>query len=145
MANGICVFCGQKPGTFRSTTVTCGNTLQTACKACEKHLRDLDEEELCRRALMRGFAEKPELLRERIALLAEAEDHRPRCLRCGSNLVFLPEQELDNDPMRDTLFAEPFEVQPAYCEACGRYEFFNPAVVRKNKHLVYLIFKDTRE
>lgn len=24
MANEVCVFCGQKPGTFRSTTVTCG-------------------------------------------------------------------------------------------------------------------------
>lgn len=41
----ICVFCGQKPGLFGSTTVPCGGTYQPACRACEKELRDLDEAE----------------------------------------------------------------------------------------------------
>ena len=142
--DGICVFCGQKPGTFRSTTVQCANTWQFACKACEKELKDLDEAELCRRALVRGIAEDPERLRARIALITEAENYRPKCLRCGSELTFMDVQELDNSPMRDTIFKDSFEVLPAYCTSCGKYEFFNPTVVRKNKHLAYLIWKDTQ-
>lgn len=68
MANdSICVFCGQKPGTFRSTGIVCAGTYQVACRDCEKELKYLDEVELCQRALTRGLAEKPERLRERIA------------------------------------------------------------------------------
>ena len=146
MANDtICVFCGQKPGTFRSTTIQCGGTWQPACKACEKELKDLDEVEVCRRALVRGMAENPDKLRERINLIAEAENHRPKCLRCGSSLSFMDVQELDNSPMRDSVFMEPFEVLPAYCETCGKYEFYNPVIVQKNKHLAYLVWKDTQE
>ena len=146
MANDtICVFCGQKPGTFRSTTIQCGGTWQPACKACEKELKDLDEVEVCRRALVRGMAENPDKLRERINLIAEAENHRPKCLRCGSSLSFMDVQKLDNSPMRDSVFMEPFEVLPAYCETCGKYEFYNPVIVQKNKHLAYLVWKDTQE
>ena len=113
MANELCIFCGQKPGTFRSTTLACGSTIQVACKACEKELKDLDEVEVCRRALVRGIAENPERIRARIELLTEAENHRPKCLRCSTNLTFLKVQELDNSPMRDSIFKEPFEVLPA--------------------------------
>lgn len=145
MSNELCVFCGQKPGSFRSTTVVCGGTVQIACKACEKELRVLDEVEVCRRALIRGIAENPDRIRDRIDLISEAENHRPKCLRCGTNLTFMKVQELDNSPMRDSIFKEPFEVLPAYCESCGKYEFFNPDIIRKNKHLMYLIHKDTQE
>ena len=146
MANdSICVFCGQKPGTFRSTTVACGSTIQVACKACEKELKDLDEVEVCRRALVRGMAENPERLRARIELITEAENHRPQCLRCGSKLSFMKVQELDNSPMRDSIFKEPFGVLPAYCTACGKYEFYNPDVIRKNKYLAHLVNKDTQD
>ncbi len=145
MANELCVFCGQKPGTFRSTTVPCGTTWQTACKACEKELKNLDEVEVCRRALIRGIAERPEWIRERIDLITEAENHRPKCLRCGAPLTYLEVQELDNSPMRDTIFKEPFEVLPAYCTACGKYEFFHPDIARKNKYIAYLIEMDTQE
>ena len=145
MANELCVFCGQKPGTFRSATVACGSTVQVACKACEKELKDLDEIEVCRRALIRGIAENPDRIRERIELITEAENHRPKCLRCGANLTFMDAQELDNSPMRDSVFMETFEVLPAYCESCGKYEFYNPVVVRKNKYLAHLIWKDTQE
>ena len=145
MANELCIFCGQKPGTFRSTTLACGSTIQVACKACEKELKDLDEVEVCRRALVRGIAENPERIRARIELLTEAENHRPKCLRCSTNLTFLKVQELDNSPMRDSLFKEPFEVLPAYCVACGKYEFYNPDIIRKNKYLAHLIYKDTQE
>ena len=145
MANELCIFCGQKPGTFRSTTLACGSTIQVACKACEKELKDLDEVEVCRRALVRGIAENPERIRARIELLTEAENHRPKCLRCSTNLTFLKVQELDNSPMRDSIFKEPFEVLPAYCTACGKYEFYNPDVIRKNKYLVHLVNKDTQD
>ena len=145
MANELCVFCGQKPGTFRSATVACGTTVQVACKACEKELKGLDEVEICRRALVRGIAENPDRIRERIELITEAENHRPKCLRCGANLSFMKVQELDNSPMRDTIFKEPFEVLPAFCESCGKFEFYNPEIIRKNKYLAHLIWKDTQE
>ena len=145
MANELCVFCGQKPGTFRSTTVSCGSTVQVACKACEKELKDLDEVEVCRRALIRGIAEYPDRIRERIELITEAENHRPKCLRCGTNLTFMKVQPLDNSPLKDSIFKEPFEVLPAYCESCGKFEFYNPVIIRKNKFLAYLIWKDTQE
>ena len=145
MANELCVFCGQKPGTFRSTTVACGSTIQVACKTCEKELKDLDEVEVCRRALIRGIAENPDRIRERIELITEAENHRPKCLRCGANLSFVKVQALDNSPYKDTIFKEPFDVLPAFCESCGKYEFYNPVIIRKNKHLAHLIWKDTQE
>ena len=144
MANELCIFCGQKPGTFRSTTLACGSTIQVACKACEKELKDLDEMEVCRRALIRGIAENPDRIRERIELLSEAENHRPKCLRCGSKLSYMKVQELDNSPMQDSIFKDSFKVLPAYCESCGKYEFYNPVIVRKNKYLAHLIWKDTR-
>lgn len=145
MANeNICVFCGQTPGTFRSTTVLCGGTFQFACKACEKELREVDDVEKCRRALIRGLAEQPDKLRERIELINEAENHRPKCSQCGSRLVFMEVQELDNSPMRDSIFKEPFEVLPACCESCGKYEFYNPSVASSNRYIAYLIEKDTQ-
>ena len=141
----VCVFCGQKPGTFRSAEVVCGGTWQFACKACEKELRDLDDTEKCRRALARGLAAQPEKLRARIELPAQAEKHRPQCVQCGGKLRFSCVQDLDNSPLRDSIFKEPFSVLPACCEACGRYAFYNPDIARKNKFLAYLMELDTRE
>lgn len=146
MANDkLCVFCGQKLGVFSSTTVPCGNTWQPACKDCEKELQDLDELELCQRALIRGMAQEPERLRAQIELLTEAENHRPTCLRCGGKLFFEEVQELDNSPHRDSILSDPFTVRPAYCANCGRYELYRPDIVRKNKYLAHLIWKDTQE
>ena len=139
----MCI-CGQKPGTFCSTTIACGNTIQVACKSCEKELKGLDEAEICRKALIRGIAELPERIRDRIELLSEAESHRPKCLRCGTNLTFMKVQELDNSPMKDSVFAGTFDVLPAFCESCGKYEFYNPVIIRKDKYLAYLIWKDTQ-
>ena len=144
MSNNICVFCGQKPGAFQSTTVPCAGTYQNACKTCEKELQGLSELEICRRALIRGFAENPERIQNKIEIITESENHRPKCLQCGGKLTFMKVQQLDNSPLRDTVFKEPFEVLPAYCEDCGKYEFYNPSVFRKNKHLVYLANKDTK-
>ena len=141
----LCVFCGQKPGAFRSTTVACGATLQVACKACEKEVKSLPEVELCQRALARGLAAFPDRLRERIALLTEAEDHRPKCACCGVGLKFMKEQSLDNSPLRDSILRDTFDVLPAYCPSCGKYEFYAPWIVRKNKYLAYLIWKDTQD
>lgn len=140
----VCVFCGQKPGVFRAATVLCGNTWQCACKTCERELKELDDTEKCRRALVRGLAEQPEKLRERIKLADEAENYRPKCTQCGGRLLFMEVQELDNSPMRDSIFHEPFDVLPACCEACGKYELYNPAVAGRNKYLAYLIAKDTQ-
>lgn len=144
MANeNVCVFCGQKPGTFRTTGVVCAGTYQTACKSCEKELRELDEAEKCRRALRLGLADFPHKLQERIEVITEAENHRPACLRCGSGLKFGLEEQLDNSPLRDSVFSTTFDVLPAYCESCGKYEFYNPVIARKNKYIAHLIHKDT--
>lgn len=141
--NQVCVFCGEKPGTFRSTEVECAGTYQFACKSCEKELRDLDEVEVCRRALMRRLAKDPEVLEKRIALITEAEEHRPACLRCGTKLRFYDEESLDTSPYGDSVLSESLDVIPAVCESCGKMEFFNPVYVRKNKHIAYLIYRDT--
>lgn len=44
--------------------------------------------------------------------------------------------------MRDGILTNTFDVLPAYCEACGKMEFYNPAIARKNKYIAYLISKD---
>lgn len=144
MANdNLCVFCGEKTGSFRGTTVLCGSTRQTACRSCAREIEPLDDIDRCRRALLRGLADQPEKLRERIEFLSDVETHRPTC-RCGGKLSFRPEQHLDNSPLRDSLLASTFDVLPACCEACGRYEFFHPEILRKNPHLNYLLYKDTK-
>lgn len=144
MANdNICVFCGQKVSSLRTGGIRCGNTWQTACRSCEKELKDRNEVELCNMALARGLADRPNDLRERINLITEAENYRRKCLRCGTKMFYMKVQELDNSPLRDTIFKEPFEVLPAYCETCGMYEFYNPEIARKNKYIAYLIRKDT--
>ena len=144
MANNTCIFCGQKPSMFQDTIVICGNTHQNACKTCEKELKGLDELEICRRALIRNLAENPEKIRARMELITEAEDHRPKCLQCEGKLTFMDVQSLDNSPMNDTIFTGTFDILPAYCKACGKFEFYNPAIIRKNKHLTYLQLKDTQ-
>ena len=53
-------------------------------------------------------------------------------------------QELDNSAMKDSVFAGTFDILPAYCESCGKYEFYNPAIIRQDKYLSYLIWKDTK-
>ena len=135
----ICVFCGQRPGPFQAADVQCGPTWQTACKACAREVKDLSELELCRRALRRGLAEKPQALESRIDVITHAEEHRPKCLRCGEPLYFMDTQRLDNSPGRDGLLSSTFDVIPAVCKACGKMEFYEPRFVRKNKYLYYLI------
>jgi len=141
----ICIFCGQKPGAFRSTNIICGGTYQSACKSCEKELKELDELEKCRRALRFGFAENPQKIEDYIAIVTEAETHRPVCPQCGEKMRFYAEEALDNSPLRDGLLSSTFDILPACCENCGRYEFYNPAFVRKNKFIAHLIKMDTGE
>lgn len=141
----VCVFCGEKPGHFRSTEIFCGGTLQFACRSCEKELQDMDELEKCQRALVRGLAKEPERLRARIALITEAEEHRPKCLGCGGALFFGQVQELDNSPFRDSIFTDTFDVLPACCDGCGRIAFYDPGRAKRNKYLAYLIKKDQEE
>lgn len=144
MANdNICIFCGQKLRGFRSISISCGNTVQNSCRDCAKELNDLDDAERCRRALLRGLANQPEVLRERLAIISGAEEHRPTCTACGGKLRFRGEQRLDNSPYRDGLLTSTFDVVPGCCPDCGRYEFYNPKIVRKNPFLAHLIEKDS--
>ena len=153
MANDkVCVFCGEKIGAFRSTSIICGGAYQTSCKDCAKEVNCLPEDEQCRRALKLGLASYPEMLEKYIqsvdeeqAIASKAEEHRPACLRCGGKLRFQEEQMLDNSPLRDGLLSSTFDVLPAFCESCGKYEFYNPSVLKKNKHLAFLLKKDTEE
>ena len=146
MANeNICVFCGEKIGAFRSTSIFCADTHQTCCKDCAKELRELSEEDRCRRALRLGYAHLPEKLEQRIELITKAEEHRPACLRCGAKLTFGEVQCLDNSPLRDSVFTDTFDLQPAYCESCGKIEFYHPHYVSQNKYIAFLINKDTSQ
>ena len=139
--NDRCVFCGEKVGSFRSTNVLCGSTYQLSCKSCEKEMNGLDHTERCRRALQRGLANRPELLREYIEVCESAEDHRPTC-GCGGKLRFMEEQNFDNTPHGDSIFHGCFTVLPGYCTTCGRFAFFHPETVRSNPFLAHLIEKD---
>ena len=60
-------------------------------------------------------------------------------------MIFQQEQELDNSPYRDTIFKDPFVVRPAYCEKCGKYEFFNPCIIGRDKYLAYLMAQDAHK
>ena len=137
-----CVFCGQPVSAFRSTNVQCGDTYQLSCKSCATEMNELGDVDRCRRALLRGLAYRPEHLREQIELSTTAEEHRPKCILCGGKMLFMQEQLLDNSPHYDGILSRGFEILPAYCATCGRFEFFNPAIVRKNRYLKYLRDKD---
>lgn len=138
-----CVFCGEKLSFFHSYTMHCAGSRYPCCKNCANELQEASEEELCRRALRLGLVQPPDRLEERLALLTEAEEHRPACLRCGVKLKFGRVQQLDNTPIRDGMFTETFDVQPAYCEACGKIEFYHPDYVARNKFWAFLAEKDT--
>ena len=88
---------------------------------------------------------QPEELTSRLELLTKVEEYRPSCLRCGAKLTFGNVQSLDNSPMRDSIFQDTFDVQPAYCESCGKIEFYHPHYVNQNKFIAYLIDKDTSQ
>ena len=139
----ICVFCGEKLGVFNSFVVNCADLYQPCCKNCIKDMKGLSEEERCRRALRLGYALQPDKLEAQIKLLTEAEEHRPSCLRCGAKLKFDPIQYFDNTPGRDGILSEGFELLPAYCEVCGRYEFYKPSISKHNPFIAYLMEKDT--
>lgn len=144
MANDTrCVFCGKSISPFRSTNVLCGKTHEPSCRDCAREMEPLPHTERCRRALLPGLANHPELLREYIEVTQSAEDHRPRCLRCGGRMIFMEEQNFDNTPHTDSIFHGSFEVLPAWCEDCARFEFFHPTTARKNPFLAHLIEKDT--
>lgn len=139
----VCVFCGKDLTMFNSDVFYCGGTTQDCCKPCGRELNLLSEEEQCRRALRLGLADSREKLEAHLSFLAEVENQRPACLRCGAKLRFGEVLTLDNSPMRDGIFSSTFEVLPACCSGCGKMEFYNPGYARGNKTIAYLIRKDT--
>lgn len=139
----VCIFCGEKPGLFRASSIVCGGTIQFCCTTCENEIKQLDEVEQCRLALRLGLAEDQEKINTRIEVLTNAEDHRPTCIRCNTKLKYHREEHLDHTPGRDGIFSETFDVIPAYCPSCGRIEFFNPDNIRRNPYLSHLIAVDT--
>ena len=150
MAKETCVFCGNEVGFLHSDFVTCGPTGQCACKACAKEVKNLDNPERCRRALQRGLAKDAHRLQEFLDQTAQhaqeclniaenAESSRPTCLRCGEKLYFGQIQTLDSSPYRDGLFSSTFDILPAYCKACGKLEFYDPAYISNNQLLSHLV------
>lgn len=143
MANdNICVFCGEKRGMFGSGDILCAGVYQPCCRACGKELADLSEEEQCRRALRLGLARSPEKLEEHIGLIESAQKARPTCLRCGGRLKFQPVKLMQST---NGLLNTSFALLPAFCESCGKYEFFEPDTVRANAKLAWLVRHDTGE
>lgn len=138
----VCVFCGKKLSAFRYDVLYCGTVAQMACKECKKELEPLSDSELCRCALNSGRADQPEKVREFMELVDGAEEARYSCLRCGGKLKFGEMLTLDNSPLRDSIFADTFNVVPANCAQCGRIEFFDYEILSKNKYIAYLMKKD---
>ena len=153
MANeNICVFCGEKMGFFHAMTVTCAGYYLTCCKSCYKELKNLPEEEQCRRALRLGLVQNTQALEayieqavKAVEVADHAEEHRPTCSQCGNKLRFQRVQYLDNSPMRDSLFSATLAVLPAVCPSCGKYEFYDPEIAEKNEYLAHLIKQDNAE
>ena len=153
MANeNVCVFCGEKMGFFHAMTVTCAGYYLPCCKNCYKELKNLPEEEQCRRALRLGLMQNTQALEayieqavKAVEVADHAEEHRPTCSQCGNKLRFQRVQYLDNSPMRDSLFSATLAVLPAVCPSCGKYEFYDPEIVEKNEYLAYLMKKDSAE
>ena len=146
MANDkTCVFCGEKLGLFGSTHISCAGTYQPCCKNCSKEIEPLSEIEQCRRALQSGLAVSPEKLEERIRFMETVPDSRLACLRCGGPMKFLSVRLLDSSPAFDGVLSTSFPVLPAFCEKCGKYEFFEPNTVRADARLAWLIRHDTGE
>ena len=147
----ICVFCGEKVSEFSVKHTVCGRIYLPCCKSCYKEVDPLPGDERCRRALRLGLVQDSQALEaylkeseEEAEKARNAEEHRLSCLRCGKKLRFQKVQYLDNSPLRDGLLSTFLEVLPAYCESCGKYEFFNPEVVEKDPYLAHLIKSDTQ-
>ena len=153
MANeNVCVFCGEKMGFFHAMTVTCAGYYLPCCKNCYKELKNLPEEEQCRRALRLGLVQNTQALEayieqavKAVEVADHAEEHRPTCSQCGNKLRFQRVQYLDNSPMRDSLFSATLAVLPAVCPSCGKYEFYDPEIAEKNEYLAHLIKQDNAE
>ena len=140
MANDkICVFCGEKLGLFQFNDIRCADTLQMCCKTCAGEMAKVNEAERCRRALRLGFAAEPEKLQAYVDMSEKAEKRRPACTHCGTKLRFMAHQYLDNSPVGNGRFT----VIPAYCEACGKCEFYLPEIVGKIEELAFLVRSDT--
>ena len=143
MANDkICVFCGEKVGLLGSSDMPCAGTFQPCCRICGREVTGLPEEQQCRRALKLGLARDPEKLEERIQFIESARSARPACLRCGGKLKYQTIKAMHNT---DSVLNIGFPVLPAFCEKCGKYEFFEPNTVRADARLAWLIRHDTGE
>lgn len=140
--NKICVFCGEKVGLLGSSDMPCAGTFQPCCRICGREVTGLPEEEQCRRALKLGLARDPEKLEERIQFIESARSARPACLRCGGKLKYQTVKAMHNT---DSVLNIGFPVLPAFCEKCGKYEFFEPNTVRADARLAWLIRHDTGE
>jgi len=134
-----CVFCGEKLGLFQFNDIRCADTLQMCCKTCAGEMAKVNEAERCRRALRLGFAAEPEKLQAYVDMSEKAEKRRPACTHCGTKLRFMAHQYLDNSPVGNGRFT----VIPAYCEACGKCEFYLPEIVGKIEELAFLVRSDT--
>lgn len=143
MANDkICVFCGGEIGLLGSSGMPCAGTFQPCCRICGREVTGLPEEEQCRRALKLGLARDPEKLEERIQFIESARDARPSCLRCGGKLKYQTVKVMHDT---DSVWNVGFPLQPAFCENCGKYEFFEPDTVRADAKQAWLIRHDTGE
>ena len=134
-----CVFCGEKLGLLQFNDIRCADTLQPCCKSCAGEMEKIGETERCRRALRLDYAVNPEKLQAYLDMHEKAEAARPVCGHCGTKLRFMAPQYLDNSPVGSSRFA----VIPAYCETCGKCEFYLPEIVKKNAYLDFLICSDT--
>ena len=101
--------------------------------------------EACRRALSSGFVKEAEPIRAHIAFLEQVDEKRPKCLRCGTPMIFRETQTLDNSPRRqDGLFSGSFEVLPLYCPNCGKMELFWPEILAKDENMAWLYQQDVK-
>lgn len=143
MANdSVCIFCGERPGMFKSETILVGGTSQLCCKACAKEVSGLSELELCRKVLRTRRAQNADRIETRVELITQSEEIRPKCSRCGTPMKFGSVTHLDDSPLRDGLLSSTFDVLPCYCPACYKLEFFLPQALKADPKIAFLHRKD---
>lgn len=143
MAKEICAVCGESVGSFRAVAMTVGKTSQTFCSDCAKKAQNMGEVELCRHVLSRSYAKNREDIQARLDFLDAAEKARPKCAHCVIPLKFKKKVSLDADAIRSGLFANVFDLIPAYCPGCFRMELFAPEMLQQSKYLAELYNQDT--
>ena len=133
----VCVFCGKELSVFSSSLIGCGKTNQITCRDCVKKLTEISGVERCRLALDSGRAIDSDRIQGLLEEQERQERARPCCLRCRARMRVGDQIEVDispiANPITDILNGHYLPLVPAYCDQCGKVEFFLPEHIKRRQ------------